>query len=161
MKKTILLLATVVIGTMGIAQKLSPVAIGSGFVNGTSANAEISSTVGQTAYTSKSDGSSQLTEGVHQPVVEIVSVEDEIPEIGMAVYPNPNSGQFFFELTNLEGKTFNGELFDANGVSIEKVVVSEQTNSIDISNLPSGSYFLHVFGEDGHSMKQYKVMKIR
>ena len=92
--------------------------------------------------------------------VEILNVEDNAPEIGMAIYPNPNSGRFYFELTNLEGKVYNGELFDVNGVSIEKTQVSEETKSIDISGLPRGSYFLHVYGDDGVSMKQYKVMKV-
>lgn len=160
MKKKILFIVTCVLGTFVNAQSLTPVAIGSGFVNGSSSNAEISSTVGQTAYSSKSDGTNQITEGVHQPEIEIVGLEDKAPEIGMAVYPNPNSGRFNFELTNMEAKTFNGELFDVNGVSIEKVVVSKQTQSIDISELPSGSYFLHVFGGDGASIKQYKVMKV-
>lgn len=160
MKKTILITLTCVLGTLVNAQSLSPVAIGSGHLNGSSSNAQISSTIGQTAYGVKEDGTSKLTEGVHQPEVEIVSLEDNAPEIGMSVYPNPNSGRFYFELTNQEGKTFKGELFDANGVSIQKLEVSDQTKSIDISSYPSGSYFLHVFGEDGVSIKHYKVMKV-
>ena len=160
MKKTIIIVTACVLGTLVNAQSLSPVAIGSGYVNGSSSDAEISSTVGQTAYGVKEDGTSQLTEGVHQPKVEILNVEDNAPEIGMAIYPNPNSGRFYFELTNLEGKVYKGEVFDVNGVSIEKTQVSEETKSIDISGLPRGSYFLHVYGDDGVSMKQYKVMKV-
>ena len=67
-------------------------------------------------------------------------VISEYLDINFAIYPNPSKG-----LIQLRGKVesnFNLEIYDAKGNLIRSEYLS--TDQIDISDLPSAIYFLHI-----------------
>lgn len=60
------------------------------------------------------------------------------------VFPNPAANTIIIE--NLKGKTFNYQFININGAVVKSN--STQSNRIDISNLPNGTYTLNVFNAD-------------
>ena len=74
---------------------------------------------------------------------------------GIRVYPNPNSGSFMIETSNVMEKTI--EVMDVTG----RVVISEKSDSnrilMNISNLANGMYQVRIVSEKGVDM--IKVIK--
>lgn len=74
---------------------------------------------------------------------ENASVDKNSKDLGMMVYPNPSSGYFTVQFP--EG-TFGNVLFILNStgkIVFQKAIQNNTTNQlIDVSNLPSGMYFL-------------------
>jgi hypothetical protein len=74
-----------------------------------------------------------------------VSVE-EYDTSTFAIYPNPNNGQFAIQSNNFEGKAIL-EVLDATGKLVESrelVLNSDQTHTMDMSNLANGMYVVRL-----------------
>ncbi|MBL0340054.1 MAG: SBBP repeat-containing protein [Bacteroidetes bacterium] len=77
-------------------------------------------------------------------------IENNILNNEVSVYPNPTTGLLFLS------SSYNVTLTDLTG----KIITQEQnTNAIDISNQPSGMYFLLLADNKGQIVKRSKVMK--
>lgn len=74
--------------------------------------------------------------------LSIANIDNNLANLN--VYPNPNnSGRLYFSAT------ISGEMFDMSG---RKVTAFNNANSINISNLPAGTYFVNAQG--------FKVQKV-
>ena len=62
-------------------------------------------------------------------------------EQSMAVYPNPNNGQFTIAFTNFEGIS-NVYLFNAMGQKVYVASVNEQQHWVELPNMQRGIYFV-------------------
>jgi len=85
--------------------------------------------------------------------IESVGVVETDQEPALQVYPNPTTGELKMENGKL--KINNVEIFDINGRK-QKIIFNSQFstfNSVDISHLPAGVYFLRIDG------KMVKVVK--
>ena len=80
--------------------------------------------------------------------------------ISILAYPNPVTNELRITVPdNWQNKKLTYEIFRANGLSISKVVCmnSSQTETINVSSLVPGLYFIRVSGE-GASIQQ-KIVK--
>lgn len=80
-------------------------------------------------------------------VIEIqngMALQEQFKSSNLKLYPNPANNYLQLEIPAI--KTANMIIFDAQG---KKMMVEkwETGKSIDISELPSGSYFIHIEGE--------------
>jgi hypothetical protein len=78
--------------------------------------------------------------------------------ITISVYPNPFSNQITISCKNdvdINGKTI--KLFDVTGKLFLTQIIATQKTSINVSNLPSGMYFLKV--EGGSEPKVFRLIK--
>lgn len=75
------------------------------------------------------------------------------------LYPNPASSYLNIEITN--GSGYNQvSVFDGRGGQIERFQVESNSSqnqgiNLDISNYPSGSYFVHVQNKSGNKTKKF------
>ncbi|MFN5443852.1 MAG: T9SS type A sorting domain-containing protein [Crocinitomicaceae bacterium] len=69
----------------------------------------------------------------------------------ISVFPNPASGKLFIKLDNNAKGTFNAELLTLDGKSIisKQLNTNLETNSIDLSSVTSGVYFVRVSNKEG------------
>ncbi len=75
------------------------------------------------------------------------------------VYPNPNHGKFMLKLGIEEGKLVDVEIMNIQGKIVYRdriEVSSTREESIDISNIPSGLYFIRV--TSGDQVKYKKIL---
>ena len=81
---------------------------------------------------------------------EILSSED-FQNSQFAIYPNPTKEKLFLSTTNAAGNV-NVKIFSTEGklLSVLNVIFENQT-PIDVSNLTSGIYFLHIEDENGNT----------
>jgi hypothetical protein len=78
--------------------------------------------------------------------------------ISISVYPNPFSNQVTISCkneTDINGQTV--KLYDVTGKLFIVQIIKAQKTSINVSNLPSGMYFLKVEGVN--SPKVFKLIK--
>ena len=115
-------------------------------------------TIGEVVITFGSDSLTHLTQGFHQPVFEITTVETIEVDFDVAIYPNPAIDQ-----VNLRFKEINqGDqfyLFDASGkLLLKKVIVAHQMY-IPFRNYATGVYFLSFKSSKNNLFKTYKIQK--
>lgn len=71
---------------------------------------------------------------------------------GDSIIPNPNNGIFRIVTTDLKGSTLT--IFNAIGEIIYQSTIVNPQSDLDLSNQPSGIYFLHINGENKSSTKK-------
>ncbi|MEO0726265.1 MAG: sialate O-acetylesterase [Bacteroidota bacterium] len=87
---------------------------------------------------------------------DITSVEEDLAENRIQVFPNPAQNELTIK-GNLS--QYRIELFDAVGRLHRAVNASVSTHTIDISALPNGLYTLKVIGENDEIIEVQKVVK--
>jgi hypothetical protein len=78
------------------------------------------------------------------------------PEKYWILYPNPATDQI--SVQNLKGQILNFELYQSNGKLVQTGMLSESI-SIDISNLMTGTYILHL--SDANQKTRVKLLSIQ
>ena len=72
----------------------------------------------------------------------------------LRVYPNPTSGQLIIEMSDIEHRVSEIQIFDVVGRKIQSKIVNLKSKiTIDISHLPNGMYYLKI---DNHVVKFVK-----
>jgi len=75
--------------------------------------------------------------------------KDSLGKVEIKIYPNPTKGWLRVELLNLaEGANANLTIFDIQGKKLIDIAVVNQSNQLDLSNLPAGSYYLVIKSND-------------
>jgi hypothetical protein len=88
--------------------------------------------------------------------IEPVTTPDESG--GIRLYPNPNTGSFILEFLS---EDFSGTISILNfqGTVLKRIPAMDQrTMKLDIGNLPSGIYLVHIFSDDTSIIR--KVVKL-
>lgn len=82
----------------------------------------------------------------------ITGIDEFSADNNILIFPNPNNGIFRIEMTDLKGSTL--AIFNAIGEIIYQSTVVNPHTEIDLSNQPSGIYFVHVNGENLSAIKK-------
>ncbi|QKG80952.1 T9SS type A sorting domain-containing protein [Tenuifilum thalassicum] len=140
------------------------IASAGGYFENSNAGISISWTLGEVAYTTLSTDSYILTQGFQQGNLFTTSIDEpKSNQEGINVFPNPVSDILKLRIDNrfATGNVFI-EIFDVTG----KLVLSEKMNleqsspaALNLSNLRSGIYILHVFSENDNAKKVIKLIK--
>jgi hypothetical protein len=129
--------------------------IGSSMGNGT---VTVQQTAGQpsaTIYVKNDDGSA-LRQGFHQPYY----YEIERNDLNATIYPNPNNGQFSFQVAVEEGVAFEYQLMDQQG----RLVLKNSGNGnnlieVNIEQPSTGMYHLQIVCSDKTSSFKINVIQ--
>ena len=98
-----------------------------------------------------------LTQGFQQSYISIVSTENHIAEIDIAVFPNPAVNYLNVNISDLS-KVKTYAMYDMSGkLLLQKEIISNQFE-ISFSNLSSGNYLL-IFQNEQQKLKTLKVQK--
>lgn len=143
-----LLLGIFVIPVSVCAQSLSMEVIGSAGDHFTSASASISWTVGEVMTETFTAGSSQLTQGFHQPDRQTVELNENGKPVEITLAPNPTHDNVQLYLDGVSG---NIELHILNALGQEVLLISdwsEINNQLNTSQLQRGVYFLKIIANN-------------
>jgi hypothetical protein len=128
--------------------------IGSSMGNGT---VTVQQTAGQPSATTfvKNENGSALRQGFHQPYY----YEIERNDLNAAIFPNPNNGQFSFQVDLLENESYNYVLSDQNGKEILKNIgIGNQLTEVSIEQPATGLYHLQI--SSGKRISSFKISVI-
>ena len=130
-------------------------ALGSSMGNGT---VTVQQTAGQPSATTyvKNDDGSALRQGFHQPYY----YEIERNDLNATIYPNPNNGQFSFQVAVEEGVAFEYQLMDQQG----RLVLKNSGNGnnlieVNIEQPAKGMYHLQIVS--GDEISSFKINVIQ
>ena len=115
-------------------------------------------TIGEVVIAYGSDSTTHLTQGFHQPVFEITSIETIDITFDVTIYPNPAVDQvnIIFKEIN-QGDKF--QLYDATGKLLLNTNVSGYQMSIPFYGYSTGVYFLTFLSANNSLLKTYKIQK--
>ncbi|MCQ2284570.1 MAG: T9SS type A sorting domain-containing protein, partial [Bacteroidales bacterium] len=84
-------------------------------------------------------------------------LNEYLSENDVEIYPNPAENTLFINFDNNQYNVSNIQLFDINGRLISSEQVEANVNSINVSNLTSGCYFIRL--SDGRNAFTTKFIK--
>ncbi len=85
------------------------------------------------------------------------SAVNDKPELNIAFYPNPVSTTLTVECN--ENYRYSLKLFTTAGTTLSQRPLKNGKNSIDVSELPRGLYFLQITSPNGNYSHTYKIVK--
>lgn len=121
-------------------------------------------TVGQIVYTTYSDATGSVSQGVQQPYeISIESESSQIKGVSLqcSVYPNPVVNLLTLKVENFIDEKITCYLYDVNAKILLTKSVEKKETSISVANLSSATYYLKVVQMNQNLSPQVvKVFKI-
>jgi opacity protein-like surface antigen len=126
----------------------------------TGSGGTVSYTVGQVAYTSNSSSDGNELQGVQQPYeIYVTGINENMPLSGnIDIYPNPTVENVTLSTNGSKGNALIYQLFDSHGRLISSAKINENETQIEMSSLPSATYFVKVSSENEY-VKTFKIIK--
>lgn len=164
---------SIFISNYTFCQKLSPEVISSAGDISKTAFVSLEWTLGETVIESSKTADKHYTQGFHQSYIKVTSIfpannESLASDYNMIVFPNPVEAILEIKVSseNLPqdkiGKV-NLFLIDILGqqLSVQKTNEKSGSTFLDMTDLPSGVYFLKAQEENGLLLKSFKIIKVR
>lgn len=117
----------------------------------------ISWTIGEPVIDTWTAGSTIISQGFQQPILEIVSVYEH-PDLSFDInaYPNPTSDFLNVVVTNGDYEKLSYHLFDINGKLLDSNQIDSESTEIMFVQFPAAMYYLRIM----HSNSEIKTFKI-
>lgn len=125
----------------------------------------LSSTLGEVATLTYSGDDVQLTQGFQQ-TRQVISTTIELGSgVGVDLYPNPARGFATLQIETPSNLDLRFDLVDISGRLIssqeQQLEAATYRHTIDLSNLPSGTYFVKIVARrSGSILKTLKLVHI-
>ena len=88
-----------------------------------------------------------------------VSTADLTQFASVTLYPNPAVSSVTVDMSNVNAEILRFDIYDITGSIISTYRVNSVKQSLDISNLNSGMYYLNIVMEDISYSKRFFVLK--
>ncbi|HVA99210.1 MAG TPA: T9SS type A sorting domain-containing protein, partial [Bacteroidia bacterium] len=135
-------------------------------VNATGGNASgsggtVAYSVGQVVYTTNSDSTGSVSQGVQQAYeIYTVGIKETKLTISLSVFPNPTANNLTLQVQDYNNKKLSYQLFDMQGKLLSSETIAGAKTQINMSGLPTATYFVHVI-EDNKKVQTFKIIKIK
>ena len=122
------------------------------------ASGSIDYTIGEVTIETVTDGTNTLTQGQHQPKLNINSVPSINNTFEVNLFPNPTAHHATLTVTRIS-KGLKYEVFDASGKIIQSANVNELTTTINLQSIASGQYFLKLTDDVSGQFNSFQLIK--
>lgn len=125
-------------------------------------------TLGEFAIATLSTPSGLLTQGFHQPRLQITAVPPPLGntsaisqnELKISLAPNPVKQLLNVQILSEENTDLDLRLLDVNGrVILQRKTARPNHLELDFTQYPNGLYFLQFHPKDGSTIETYKITK--
>lgn len=152
--KNLIILALVCFSFLGLnAQEVTSAAGGTK----STADYEVSWTVGETTIKTFSEGSVTLTQGFHQPNLIVTPAKIFFDNIEVKVYPNPTREFVTIEMNRLR-KSSKYSLYNLAGEKLAEGNLRKLKTKLNLNNQASGSYLLKL-SKENQPLRTFKIVK--
>jgi hypothetical protein len=124
------------------------------------AGGTVAYSVGQVVYTTNDSPQGNIAQGVqHAYEIYAVSTEEIGSDLFVLVYPNPTPDVLTVQIDGVNNERISIEIVDLQGKRLRNEQVTESITQMDMSGLPSSTYFIHIVGQQQQKIKTFKVIK--
>ena len=134
--------------------------VSSSGANGSSPTTSISWTLGEVAVESYHVSPTLLTQGLHQPILGIITELDELQDLSvqLTVFPNPTSSTVELSLGTPPIEGWRYVLSDNRGTVLKEGVIESLQTMLSLAHYPPSLYHLQVI-DNNKRQKLFKITK--
>ncbi len=155
--KYLLGMLTFMFSLMSFAQSISKQVIGAAGQTQTNVNSKLSWTVGEPVVGLMTAGGNQLGNGYYPALnSEALSIEDNIMDVQLIVYPNPTSLSLY--VSHPDMNSFGITIVDLNGKQLYQGTINKE-EPLDVSSYTQGMYLITVENAITNKKNSYKIIK--
>ncbi len=116
--------------------------------------------VGQVVYTTNTDASGTISQGVQQPYeIYTLGINETEQKISISVFPNPTANNLTLQINDYNNEKLFYQLFDMQGKLVINGQVTAQQTLINTASLPPATYFIHFVNQENKSVQSFKIIK--
>ena len=143
--------------TMGYSQTISKQVIGTAGKTQSNSNLKVSWTAGEPVVGLMTAGGNQLGNGYYPALdLQALSVEDNVLDVQLKVYPNPTSHSLY--VSHPELNSFGISIVDLNGKQLYSGTINKN-QPLDVSNYTKGMYMVTIENKTNNKKNTYKIIK--
>jgi hypothetical protein len=155
--KPILLLVTGLL-CVGMVQAQQSVNASGGVATGSGGTASYS--IGQVVYTTITDASGTLSQGVQQAYeIFTIGIKETELNISLSLFPNPTADNLTLQISDYNNEYLSYQLFDMQGKLINNGQINTEQTQINTANLPPSTYFINVVNKENQKVQSFKIIK--
>ena len=163
-KKTITSLAFFLLGVGGLHAQESLNATGG---DATGSGGTLAYSLGQVVYTTNTDASGTVSQGVQQAYeIFTLGIKETELNISISIFPNPTANNLTLQISEYNNEKLSYQLYDMQGKLLKNGQVTAQQTQINTASLPSATYLIHVVnqenfsaGRHGKQVYSFKIIK--
>lgn len=116
--------------------------------------------VGQVVYTTNTDASGTVSQGVQQAYeIFTVGIKETELNISLSVYPNPTADNLTLQISDYNNEQLSYQLFDMQGKQLSNGQITAQQTQINMNSLPTATYFVNVVNQENKKVQSFKIIK--
>ena len=151
------LVIVLLVTTIGYSQSISKQVVGTSGKTLTNSNLKLSYTVGEPVVGLMTAGGNQLGNGYYPALnLQALSVEDNVLDVQLKVYPNPTSHSLY--VSHPELNSFGISIVDLNGKQLYSGTINKN-QPLDVSNYTNGMYMVTIENTITNKKNTYKIIK--
>lgn len=126
----------------------------------TGSGGTVAYSVGQVVYTTNTGASGTVSQGVQQAYeIFTVGIKETELNISLSVFPNPTTDNLTLQIQDYNNEKLSFQLFDIQGKQLSNGQIVAQQTQINMNNLPTATYFIHVVNQENKKVKSFKIIK--
>ena len=75
-----------------------------------------------------------------------------------SVYPNPSSDNLTLDISHYLGEDLSYQIVDIKGVLVQKGMINNKITNINLSELLTSSYYLHIYNSNKNNIQTFKII---
>jgi hypothetical protein len=126
----------------------------------TGSGGTVAYSLGQVVYTTNTDASGTVSQGVQQAYeIFTIGLKETDLNISLSVFPNPTTDKITLKISDYNSDKLSYLLFDMQGKLVNKGQVTGQQTQISTSSLLPNTYFINVLNQENKQVKSFKIIK--
>ena len=161
MKKTKLkFLSVFAVGIFWVSALQAQESVNASGGDATGAGGSAAYSVGQVVYTSNSSSDGTVSQGVQQTYqISDLGIKETALSISLIAFPNPTTDNLTLQVTDYNNEKLSYQLHDMQGKLLNKGHINSEKTPIDMSSLPTSTYFVNVVDTENQQIKSFKIIK--
>lgn len=157
MKKSITIIL-ILLGAVTNAQQIKISSVDSGGASSSNGSLNMVYTLGEVVVQEKTSGTFQISEGFISPnIFNTVGIDEYTTLAGVQIFPNPTAD--FLSVSFETVSKYEISVFDMYGKLIQNKKTDEQKTVLQLSQLPSGIYWVLIKDDASKTYAGYKIIK--
>jgi hypothetical protein len=126
----------------------------------TGSGGTVAYSVGQVVYTTTTDASGTVSQGVQQAYeIFTVGIKETALNISLTAFPNPTMDNLTLQINDYNNEKLAFKLYDMQGKMLNSEQINAQQTQINTSSLPSATYFIDVVNHENKKVQTFKIIK--